>query len=345
MTSSQPTVSQRHTIIGPLQMRDQIRLACDLAWFFGFDANEKLHADLGHPKENVIRPLSVGDFFTWARKTQGKEHYSRLRSHVELITKRMETEGFLSYEGKNRSGALLESNCYYFAAVMSKNSARGLLWLGKVLGPAFIAHELQRLMVRIVGTTTLGDQAVGTGLHVHPQYVITCDHVLRDMKVGENVIVNGQTIPIADVLLQAQPKIDVGVIKLATPVEVSHPDIAFRDAQLLESVVVAGYPTVPTAISEHATFHSGEICQVGGQSYHGFEFDLFSAIARPGNSGGPVISREGNVVGIVTQSLERETEEADKIGVMPFFVSVPARDIRKQFKELTQSELPWESYE
>lgn len=74
--------------------------------------------------------------------------------------------------------------------------------------------------------------------------------------------------------------------------------------------------------------------------------ELFSAIARPGNSGGPVVAMDGRVVGIVTRSLERDKEEADFMAPMPFFAAVPSKLIAQALTELDGggTSLPWEDW-
>jgi hypothetical protein len=97
--------------------------------------------------------------------------------------------------------------------------------------------------------------------------------------------------------------------------------------------------------SRFATFQRGEISQIDVRTIWGTNVDLFSAIARPGNSGGSLVTLEENVVGLVTQSLERERESADLMSVLPFFAAVPACDIRTEFEALTSIALPWETYQ
>ena len=69
---------------------------------------------------------------------------------------------------------------------------------------------------------------------------------------------------------------------------------------------------------------------------------LFSAIARPGNSGGPVVSEKGRILGIVSQEVRTDSQNA----TFPFFVAVPTKEITKALKELDSPvELPIDLYE
>ena len=165
------------------------------------------------------------------------------------------------------------------------------------------------------------------------------------MHVDDTLTVNGTKVSVVEYLIDDQPLIDVGVIRFEPPVDVALPDLLFRDAELLEDVLVAGFPSVPTVIERRVTFQRGEMCQLNVPTIWRNNVDLFSAIARPGNSGGPLVTLEGNIVGLVTQSLEREQERADRMSVFPFFAAVPASDVRKQFESLTGIQLPWETYQ
>jgi S1-C subfamily serine protease len=346
-TISQPNDDERFTLLRPLSVPEQQRLAIAIACFFSPLNYEQVNQELGlPPTPGQCIPFSVSQFFAWARKTPDMQQVPRLRPHVTQIIARMCDAGLLSHEGKTRGGVLADGNTYYFAPVFTANRKKGSLWLGEALGAPYIAHEISKALVRITGDVD-GVEAAGTGLHVLPQYVVTCDHVLRDMEVHKTVVVNGQPVAVEKVLLQQgdNPAIDVGVLRLAVPQDVQLPDLAFRDASLLEKVVVAGYPTIPRGTEGDAVFQTGEICQVSVKTYpQATSVDLFSSIARPGNSGGPLVTMTGNVVGLVTKSLERPTEKIDVLKPLPFFVSVPASDVRSVFQELSGVALPWEDY-
>jgi S1-C subfamily serine protease len=65
------------------------------------------------------------------------------------------------------------------------------------------------------------------------------------------------------------------------------------------------------------------------------------AIARPGNSGGPIVGENGTVIGIVSDEL---CEESIKSG-LPFYAGVPTVEIARAVKEICPAvEFPIEDY-
>jgi hypothetical protein len=336
---------ERYSILAPLSVELQKQITIDLLRFFSPLNNGRIRSELSLQALPAIQPLSVGQFFEWARKASTRSNYDRLWHHIIAIIKRMTQCGLLSSEGRARAGVLGDGDLFYAGAERSKGASRGSLFIGRALGSSYIAQEIQKALVAISGITKAGDIAIGTGVHIHQEYVVTCDHVIRDMTVDSTLIVNGAAVSVVKCLLNDTLGIDVGVIRFKPAVPVGLNDLLFRDANLLEEVLVAGFPTVPTTIDRVATFQRGEISQTSVPTMWKYNVDLFSAIARPGNSGGPLVTSEGNIVGLVTQSLEREQEAADPMRMFPFFAAVPASDVRKEFEKLTGEELPWETYQ
>jgi hypothetical protein len=332
---------ERFSNLEPMNIVIQTRIFIAICDFFNPIKCAENRKSLGLPEAPNITPFSVGEFFDLARKAQG-DFIERHRHQIMTMIPRMQDSGVLTLEGHHGGRVFGESACYFFTKELSSRAQRGFLWFGAALGPPFLVPALGGVLVRITGRTPSGDAAVGTGVHVLPEFVVTCAHVVRDMKVDDEITVNGVKVAVEESF--ASDDVDVGVIRISPAVNVACPDLAFRPATMLERVVVAGFPTVPTATGAFATFQTGEICQVGIETIWKQRLDLFSAIARPGNSGGPVVSSEGNVLGIVTQSLERDKEAVDPMRPLPFFASVPAAQIRDSFKSLTGADLPWEDY-
>jgi S1-C subfamily serine protease len=74
----------------------------------------------------------------------------------------------------------------------------------------------------------------------------------------------------------------------------------------------------------------------------GHEVFLYSAIARPGNSGGPIVSETGHVVGIVTEELTQSSATFE----MPFHAGIRTTELVRALSDLdTSLTLPVEDYE
>ena len=87
--------------------------------------------------------------------------------------------------------------------------------------------------------------------------------------------------------------------------------------------------------------HRGEVTVPWLKTFHGHNLFLYSAIARPGNSGGPIVGENGAVVGIVTEELY---EDSSKSG-LPFYAGVPTTEIVRAIKDICPTvELPVEDY-
>jgi len=99
-------------------------------------------------------------------------------------------------------------------------------------------------------------------------------------------------------------------------------DLALRPATLLEKVLIAGFPKVPTKTDDKPLFQSGEIA-ASINSYNN-SVEIFTAIARPGNSGSPLLSEDGKVLGIVSENLEDKALNNNCI----FFCNTSSHNLR-----------------
>jgi len=95
--------------------------------------------------------------------------------------------------------------------------------------------------------------------------------------------------------------------------------------EMLDEVVVLGYPKIPMARANYQTAHRGEV-NAFIHDYWGTEHLLYSALTNPGNSGGPVINRMGLVVGVATEQLRMATDTTDE-AFQPYFSAINARDV------------------
>jgi S1-C subfamily serine protease len=108
---------------------------------------------------------------------------------------------------------------------------------------------------------------------------------------------------VADALIH--DTVDVAVI----PVDAGSPrlkaisGVAFRNPQWSDETYVFGYPPVSTLAGPYLVVQRGEVVNPVVRTREDEGYFLYSSIARPGNSGGPVVAQDGRVVGLVARDL------------------------------------------
>ena len=329
-------MSSRYSKLSGLSIEEQVQFSVALCEFFAPLNEKNMRKELSLPiNEKVIKPLQIVNFFTFMENS-GHDLWPKMQRIQELIEILKQ-----KYILQSRGGVDIKES-FIFMKELTIREKKGLLWLGAVLGKQYIGYQIEKDIVYIEGITSKGDISVGTGILISNRYILTCAHVVDDMKVSHVVIrKNKYTIK----KTYSHEIVDVGVIYLNIEVEMMVKDLAFRESKLLEEIVIAGYPTIPRSLAPCYTLQTGEISGHISETMDKYPMDLFSAIARPGNSGGPVLGIDGCITGIVTRSLERQQEESDAMAVIPFFASVPSSEIYKCVKELISYEVNWESYE
>jgi S1-C subfamily serine protease len=126
--------------------------------------------------------------------------------------------------------------------------------------------------------------------------VVTNAHVVDDC---ETILVAGR----ADATLVARdPNNDLALIK--SPSSIGMAGIRFRldGARLGEEVVAAGFP-LRGILADSLNVTPGVVSSLVGLE-NDSRFLQTTAAIQPGNSGGPLVDREGRLVGVVTSKLD-----------------------------------------
>ncbi|WP_158219532.1 serine protease [Synechococcus sp. BO 8801] len=319
-------------------MQDQTNLAIAALKFFSPIEYEKNCEITGHaPTPGRTEPLDGSKLLTYLEKTGALFEPRRYQVRIAELLSRLERAGLLIPFGQGND--LFLGKKYYFLKEFTTLEKKGLLWLSEALGPQFVRSQYASITVQITGETEAGDVHAGTGLAIAPNCILTCAHVIRDMTVYDTQQFGGQSYQVIDVL--PHESIDVGLVKVEPTLQVL-PSLAFRDPCLADQLYTLGYPRVPLARSAPLVMQSGEVTSPEVTLLHGPEVFLYSAIARPGNSGGPIISASGHVLGIVTEELTAESARLS----LPFHAGIKASTINSVVGEIDESIiLPIEDYE
>lgn len=153
--------------------------------------------------------------------------------------------------------------------------------------------------------------ANGTGFYISDDgYVVTNQHVIDGCNETQ-VHSDGQ---MAAATIVGQDKInDLALLKTALKTK-SVFSLAPENPYLLQDIIAAGFP-FGESISSTIKVTKGVVSSLSGLGDNSGQIQIDAAL-QPGNSGGPIIDENGNVVGVAVAKLDLE-KSIESFGVVP----------------------------
>ena len=269
------------------------------------------------------KPLSVMDFIDHLG-LNGERHNPL---HVARVVRRMGEAGMLLDVGQYHPNMTAGLGRMYLSVGVAGSE---LSSMAAVLGGEYLYHTWAPGIVHVLGLNDDGDEHGGTGVVVDGRHVLTCRHVVDGMKVRERQRFQGceqmvTGIKIAD-------GVDVAVVELDGAPLTPTTDLAFRRPAVTETVYTLGYPKLAGFREAALVIQRGAVTNDAVRSLTDEHLFLYSAIARPGNSGGPVLSEDGCVVGIAVSDSGGEYQEGTTTS--PYYAGIPAQVVVDAFNDL-----------
>ena len=331
---------KKFAVLKPLSPQEQMCIAAEALNFFSplRTLSEEERAKRTH--NNSLEPASLSDFMVYLNNKYNDKYGSRRMWALAGLVNKLEAKGLLVHAG-NRGGSPLLSNCYHGMHETTSIQAKGNLFLAAALGINVLGDLFSHLVCHITGQGKEdGNEYGGTGIFINCNTILTCAHVVNDM-INKKIHHDSKILSEDDFCYESSTESDLAFIRLNADVPNIPKDIAFNSPKVMSKIVVLGYPAVPYTRSPSLVAQSGEVTgnvvvqlgEVTGnvEEFSGTDMFLFSCIAQPGNSGGPVIDEYGNIIGIVTENLNRSS--SGKTGTqgwdLPFFAAVSANEIEK----------------
>ena len=316
-------------------------LACD---FFNATKIASSYARIGKrlPKAGNPEPLTVSDLLKYIEVIRA---FSKTPNALRItqIVDRMTSTGLLLRVGSgDRSIGGLDNHYLYIPTIW--DARRGPFRLVPVLGPEYLYDLYKPGLVHITGKNKEGDAVAGTGLIIHPSFILTCRHVVCDMKVDKEQTFQDRTYIINDRSIVPHSEVDIAVIRVDEPTMSPLQGAIFQKPVVAQTVYTLGYPKLAGLKDATITIQEGAVTNGLVTSLSDEKLFLYSAISRPGNSGGPVVSEDGYVVGLST--VDTTAEYHLDVPFSPHYAGIPAQIVVSAVKSLgLDITLPFEEYE
>ena len=268
------------------------------------------------------KPLSVMDFRDYLG-LKG-ERYDQL--HLVRVMRKMSEAGMLLDVGQYPNMIAGLGGMYLRVGVAGSE----LSSMAAVLGGEYLYHTWAPGIVHVLGVNDDGDECGGTGIVVTERHVLTCRHVVDGMKVRDRQTFQGCEHGVTGI--EIADGVDVAVVELDGAPLMPTTDLAFRRPTVTETVYTLGYPKLAGIREAALVVQRGAVTNDAVRSLTDEHLFLYSAIARPGNSGGPVLSEDGRVVGIAVSDSSGEYE--DGTTTSPHYAGIPAQVVVDAFSDL-----------
>ncbi len=297
------------------------QLAKRMCEFFAPENREKGFAAVGRELSEPARAegLTLLDFASCYPGTPGTGEPLNVFRLSELL-ERMVSVGLLTrVTGRPGIWGIGESQYLNFGPTDDRGDSMNLVL---ALGPDFLYRLCEPSLVHIAGEKD-GVASAGTGIVVDERHVLTCRHVVSDMEVNPEQEFQDREYEITDELIHRHSKIDMAVIRVNGPLLTPLPGLVLRPPIVAQAVFALGYPKLPGLQRAYVTMQPGAVTNESVTSCWGDSLFLYSAIARPGNSGGPVMSDDGYLVGM--SIADAKAEYSNEKEFSPHYAGIPSQ--------------------
>jgi len=150
----------------------------------------------------------------------------------------------------------------------------------------------------------------GSGVAVESSKILTNAHVVRDCRT---IVVHNGAVETTGTVVAVDDSIDLALLRVPGKLP-AVPNVR-ATALLGEDITVAGYP-LPGILGTDLIVTGGQVNALAGIGNDPTRIQI-SAPIQPGNSGGPILDRSGNLSGLVVSKLKDGAMQNVNFGIKP----------------------------
>jgi serine protease Do len=305
-------------------------LATDLIRFF--------HLSNAPLRDNIARPWAISDFL------QNHPQYHGDILGLSIACNRLSAEGLLNHAG-NTGTAAFYGDCYYsmITAKFNEEIAAYGIFEFLVFGFPLIRNHFEKSVLPLIVTLKDDGDSIGSGFLIDSNRFVTAAHCVKGIKTIQIPGWKPATHGLNSIYIPTDERIDLAVLTFDADPFPDAPKFKMQSFNVLDEVLSMGYPPIPGfenfLVSETgrvAAYLKSTVGQVvtRAESYlDRQDYILISARVKGGNSGGPVVSKTGQVIGVVT-AVPGDNAVTDTLG---YGIAIPHQTVM-YFLEQVQSQ-------
>ena len=203
-------------------------------------------------------------------------------------------------------GVTAESAAMWNANWTEKDDEAGF----KKIGEPVLQESYINCITDTIDSTEGGVASSGSGFFINNKgYFITNNHVVKGCKQSK---INFKEEEVDAELIATDETLDLALLKAKVKPK-DYLDISDDPPEKMQRIFVAGYP-FGKGLSDDLKFTQGIISAVKGYADNSNQIQLDAAI-NSGNSGGPIVNEDGDLVAVAVSGLDKSKSEGIGFGI------------------------------